>query len=73
MEAPRLGAGDGITSNCMVDKANKGAEKMAEERRRDVIWEDAEWMAGGLHRHRWCTGDIGIARHCRSNLNLMFS
>ncbi len=38
MAAPQPSMEDRAASNCMVDKANKGAKKMTEEKRRDAVW-----------------------------------
>jgi hypothetical protein len=35
---PRPSAEDGATSNCSVNKANKGPKKSTEERRSNIVW-----------------------------------
>jgi hypothetical protein len=65
MAALRPSAGDGATSNCMVNVADKGAKENTEERGSDIVQEDKEQTAGGLHGHCRRAGATAIHWNCQ--------
>jgi hypothetical protein len=68
MAAACPGAGDGAASNRTVNKADKGAKENTEERGSNIVWEDKEQTARGLHEHRRRAGTMAIHWNCQSQM-----